>query len=298
MLSHNNKPDELEEALRYYRLRADPPSRSITGGGAEPDVSAAFTLANLYHYGVRGMKQDPQTALKYYEIAAEAGSWEAAGQAGKFHLWGMGVKEGDRDLAKSYRYFLMGAPGGHEGCSRRLRSRSASRGDQLGRHRAKKEKEREAGQEEDHDEDGGGGAGGGDKGGDKGNDDYDYEYVDEQSLCDHPCVNGLGLLHVFGVPDLVEVDVPAAKKYFALARDMGNRSVFCAFTSLGIPGALLGASLVLRGLHSIIFIIFGFFAVGFAPSSLGILGHACLACPWCYSTRFISTSRALPSALS
>ena len=34
------------------------------------------------------------------------------------------------------------------------------------------------------------------------------------------------------------------------------------------------------------------------PSSLGVLGHARLACPWCYLDRLMSALRALPCALS
>jgi hypothetical protein len=33
----------------------------------EPDLTAAFTIANFYHLGLRGVKQDLRLALKYYE---------------------------------------------------------------------------------------------------------------------------------------------------------------------------------------------------------------------------------------
>ncbi len=44
-LNANNKPDELEEALQYYRMLA---SRSRS---PEPDLVAAFTIANFYYNG-------------------------------------------------------------------------------------------------------------------------------------------------------------------------------------------------------------------------------------------------------
>mmetsp|Transcript_24909 Transcript_24909/g.36550 ORF Transcript_24909/g.36550 Transcript_24909/m.36550 type:complete len:1176 (-) Transcript_24909:62-3589(-) len=118
-LSHYNKPDELEEALEYYRIRAS----------HAHDSNAAFTLANLHHYGLRGVRQDMRLALKYYEMAANnhlnkgennilhdahyTEHPEAAGQAAKFHLLGMGV---EANANEALRYMRMGAPGGLEGC--------------------------------------------------------------------------------------------------------------------------------------------------------------------------------------
>lgn len=42
----------------------------------EPDLSAAFTIANFYHLGLRGVKQDLRLALKYYEICGDYNHWE------------------------------------------------------------------------------------------------------------------------------------------------------------------------------------------------------------------------------
>lgn len=179
-LEYYNKPDELEAAIKYYRMRA---SRE----NAEPDVNDAYRLANMYHFGLRGVKQDLKEALKYYEIAADANSWEAAGQAGKFHLWGMGMEEEDRNLMKAYRYFKKGTPGGIEGCKERLR-------------RKKLQKREEA----------------------ESDDMWMFEESETIYLCDHPCVNGMGLLHLFGVPDTVVMDRKVAMEYFTLAKDMGN----------------------------------------------------------------------------
>eukprot|EP00957_Ditylum_brightwellii_P187346 14268893-Ditylum_brightwellii.AAC.1 len=62
-LSINNKPDELEEALQYYCMKASCQAHS------QPDIHAAFTLESFYHYGIRGARQGIKLALKYYEIA-------------------------------------------------------------------------------------------------------------------------------------------------------------------------------------------------------------------------------------
>merc|ERR1712113_79581 len=60
------------------------------------DVSAAYTLAHLYHYGVRGVEQNLTKSLQYYEIAGSHGHWESAGHACIFHLWGIGVEQNAR----------------------------------------------------------------------------------------------------------------------------------------------------------------------------------------------------------
>lgn len=163
-LEYHNKPDELEAAIKYYRMRAGREN-------AEPDINDAYRLANMYHFGLRGVKQDMKEALKYYEVAADANSWEAAGQAGKFHLWGMGLEEEDRDIKKAYRYFKKGTPGGLDGCKDRLRKK-----------KAQKKQEAES------------------------DDIWMFEETEVIFLCDHPSVNGMGLLHLFGVPNTVSIE--------------------------------------------------------------------------------------------
>jgi TPR repeat protein len=165
-LEYTDKPDESEEAIQYYRMRA---SRK----NANPDVNAAYTLAQYYHYGIRGVQQSMSLALHYYEIAADHKHWEAAGQAGKFHLWSIGIDENARNLKKAYQYFKMGMPGGIGECRYRFEARSHK-------------KARALDNNGNMDEDG----------------DLDSE-SDLLTLCDHPCINGMGLLYVFGVPDLV-----------------------------------------------------------------------------------------------
>jgi len=116
-LDSHNKPDELEEALQYYRMLA---SRNRS---PEPDLVAAFTIANFYFHGYRGVKQDLRLALKYYEICGDYSQWEGGGQAGLMHVWGIGMSPEERDLGVAYAYFKQGTPGGIEGCSERWRRR-------------------------------------------------------------------------------------------------------------------------------------------------------------------------------
>ena len=171
-LTWTNQPDEPADALRYYHMRA-----------SANDVSAAHVLAQLHHYGLRGVTQNLTLALQYYDMAATLGHTESAGKAGRFHFWGMGIQEWDnRNYVKAQSLFHQGAPHGLEGC--RLRFRDA----QL-------QKQRRIQLEDD------------------------MLLLDQ---CDHPSVNGLGLLHLFGMPLLLKRDVEKALKYFELARDMGN----------------------------------------------------------------------------
>ena len=114
-LDSNNKPDELEEALQYYRMLA---SRSRS---PEPDLVAAFTIANFYYNGYRGVKQDLRLALKYYEICGDYNHWEGGGVAGLMHVWGIGMVPEERDLGKAYFYFSQGTPGGLDSCLERLK---------------------------------------------------------------------------------------------------------------------------------------------------------------------------------
>lgn len=156
----------------------------------QPDVHAAYKLATMYHYGLKGVKQDMKQALEYYTTAADFGSWEAAGQAGKFHLWGMGLEENERNLNKALKYFEQGSPGGLPNCQYRFKTNLRKKT----------------------------------KLADKNSDEED---TSDLALCDHPAVNGMGLLHVFGVPHTsVSVNITMAQEYFMLARDMGNMDAY------------------------------------------------------------------------
>ncbi len=179
-LAYYNKPDELDEAIKYYKMRAN---------NINPDIGAAYKVANMYHYGLRGVKQDMKEALKYYDIAAQKNSWEAAGQAGKFHFWRMGVDDEERDLKKAFEYFKMGTPGGLNGCKNRLQKKLSQS--------EKKVVDDGWGQSEK-----------------------------ATWNCDHPAVNGMGLLHLFGVPMMVNPNVTKAIEYFELAKNMGNMDAY------------------------------------------------------------------------
>ena len=121
-MDSNNKPDELEEALQYYRMLA---SRTRS---PEPDLVAAYTIANFYLNGYRGVKQDLRLALKYYEICGDYNHWEGGGQAGLMHVWGIGMTPDERDLGKAYAYFSQGTPGGLDGCLEKLRRKKRQSG--------------------------------------------------------------------------------------------------------------------------------------------------------------------------
>jgi hypothetical protein len=38
-----------------------------------------------------------------------------------FHVWGIGMRPGERDLGKALSYFQQGTPGGIEGCASRMK---------------------------------------------------------------------------------------------------------------------------------------------------------------------------------
>jgi TPR repeat protein len=107
-LDYFNKPDESQEALQYYHVKA-----TAGMGGDGPSQDAAYTLGKLHHYGLRGVQQNLTLAVQYYEMAAVQGDWEAAGKAGELYLWGMGVPQ---DAYAAHRMFRIGMPSGLDGC--------------------------------------------------------------------------------------------------------------------------------------------------------------------------------------
>ena len=66
----------------------------------------------------------------------------------------------------------------------------------------------------------------------------------------------------------------------------------------GSLARFLGTSLVFPGLHYVCFTCFGFFVKVSALSSLHVLGHAWLACPWPSLERFLSALQVLHGALT
>ncbi|OEU19800.1 hypothetical protein FRACYDRAFT_181523 [Fragilariopsis cylindrus CCMP1102] len=119
-LDWNNKPDESKEALQFYHLKATTKQTNKKKTASEQtegiDISAAYTLAHLYHYGVRGVEQNLTKSLQYYEIAGSHSHWESAGHACIFHLWGIG---GNQNAKEALTFCQLGAPSGYEGCRQR-----------------------------------------------------------------------------------------------------------------------------------------------------------------------------------
>eukprot|EP00977_Amphora_coffeiformis_P028998 scaffold38210_cov191-Amphora_coffeaeformis.AAC.11 len=122
-LEHYNRADESTDALQFYHLRA------VNLYGTDAAAQAAFTLGQYYHHGLRGVPQNVTLAAEYYTMAAEQNHWEAAGQLGKLHLWGIGVPQ---DAYQAQRYFQMGVPAGLYDCQ--------SRYTRLVKHNSKKNK--------------------------------------------------------------------------------------------------------------------------------------------------------------
>ena len=96
-----------------------------------------------------------------YEIGGNLNSWEAGGQAGKFYLWGMGLDDDERKIKKALAYLRRGIPGGVAGCKSRLKKKLSM-----------KEKHVE--------------------------DDDIWDSEERMYNCNHPCVNGMGLLSLYG----------------------------------------------------------------------------------------------------
>lgn len=123
-LDYVNKPDEKQEALQFYHARATQKSLSSSKNAADVNAAAqaAYKLGNLYQFGIKGVEQNLTLAISYYELAALAGHWEAAGQAGKMFLWGMGVPQ---DAYKAHKMFRIGMPWSVETCHRKYEQKQA-----------------------------------------------------------------------------------------------------------------------------------------------------------------------------
>ncbi len=195
-LDWNNKPDESEEKLQFYHLKAttvpwsmkknrNSASETDSNQGKKGkkkrlasededgvDVAAAVALAQMYHHGVGGVAQNLTKSLLYYEIAGSHGDWEAAGHACIFHLWGIGTPQ---DTQQALEFCSIGAPFDFEGCNK-LYQKAQSGG-------------------------------------------KDSSQIKK---CSQVALNGMGLLHLLGIQNLLAVDLPMAEKYFALARSQGD----------------------------------------------------------------------------
>ncbi|VEU41626.1 unnamed protein product [Pseudo-nitzschia multistriata] len=198
-LDWNNKPDESEEALQFYHLKATTVPWSINKKSSSEDekkdekskvkkksaadvqeeegidILAAFTLAHFYHHGMRGVEQNLTKSVQYYEIAAKHGHWESAGHACIFHLWGIGVEQ---NAYRAMKFCKIGAPFGYDGCLQmNKRSKDAKN---------------------------------------RGITDPDI------TTCDENALNGMGLLNLLGIQNVLQVDLPLAEKYFTLAKETGS----------------------------------------------------------------------------
>jgi TPR repeat protein len=117
-LEQHNQPDETHAALQFYQVRAN----SRDDPSAAP---AAYTLGHLYHTGARGVPVNLTLALHWYQVAADLGNFEAAGQAGDFYLYGYGAGEVGSamppggDPYQAYKWYERGLPFAIETCRRR-----------------------------------------------------------------------------------------------------------------------------------------------------------------------------------
>ena len=170
-LEFHNKADESPDALQFYHLRA------MSSRDKETAASAAYTLANYYHHGVRGVPQNITLAAEYYERAALLNHWESSGVLGNFYMWGVGVPQ---DVYKAHKFYQRGMPLSFAACRRRYQS---------------KLKNKVASADSDS---------------------------DDVHLCDTESINGMGLLKLFGLPHVMEVDTDQAEDFFSLARDQGS----------------------------------------------------------------------------
>ena len=182
-LEFHNKADESVDALQYYHLRA-----FGSGRDKETAASSAFTLANYYHHGVRGVTQNLTLAAQYYQRAASLNHWESAGVLGHLYAWGTGVPQ---DLYQAHKYFAIGMPLSFAACQRRYQLKLKQATHNL----------QGSGDEDEDDE---------------------HDSNEVIHLCDAECINGMGLLKLFGLPHVMKVDVAQALQFFALARDQGS----------------------------------------------------------------------------
>jgi TPR repeat protein len=192
----DNRPDESREAVQFFKIKAasllaqQQPAASSPRAKSSRAVdaavtTAAYTLGRYYHTGLRGIPANLTLAVQYYTAAAQAGHWEAAGQAGLIHFWNLGARRtaGTGHREEAYRLFLLGAPHDLQGCQLRYQLKVAQSQQQKASSPAQ-----------------------------------DLIY-----LCDSESLNGLGLVHLFGLPSKnVSVNRPVASEYFELARDQGN----------------------------------------------------------------------------
>jgi TPR repeat protein len=257
--SEHNKPYESMETIQFYKIKASTliqqqnypkhdksisfwsmkqwwtktkvgsttdESSSSSSSGSNHDATAtaaAYTLGRFYHLGARGITPNITLARQYYTAAAQAGHWEAAGQAGLLYFYNIGfdiitttattVSTIDDDNKShsssnnnnnSQNYRRHRRPN-YNNILIQSNREEAYRLFQLGapyelsgcllRYQMKIQKL--MGQQ---------------------NPSHDRIF-----LCDSESLNGLGLIHLFGLSSKnITINIPLATRYFELARDQGN----------------------------------------------------------------------------
>lgn len=202
-LDWNNKPDESKEALQYYHLKATTVPWSMSKGKkadgpkrkkklekkdkwereAEKTTGIDVSAAfTLGHLYHHGIRGVKQNLTKSLEYYVIAGTNGHWESSGNACIFYLWGIGVEQDVHEAFRHCTMGAPLGLEEC--RLRH------------------ERIISQSHRQNDDGGS--------------------SESQIECDDSALNGLGLLHLLGVKNLVPVDVLAAEKFFTLAKDLGN----------------------------------------------------------------------------
>jgi TPR repeat protein len=201
-LDRFNKPDESKEALQFYHLKATTVPWSIKKSAANSGVN-----------NDKSIRKNDRDSVRAKKLAETEGiDVSAAHTLGQ--LYHYGARGVDQNLTKSLEYYEIAALNGHwessgHACSFHL----WGMGVEQDAHEALTycrlgapmtlEECRNRHQwilTQGHKAD-------------------DEEYRAE---CDKEALNGLGLLHLLGVPGVINVDIVEAEKYFTLAKEVGS----------------------------------------------------------------------------
>jgi SEL1 protein len=207
-LDWNNKPDESKEALQFYHLKATTVPWSSRSDGGKKNEKVWRKRKGKSTGSSEG------DAIKKKQEEMEGVDVTAAYTLG--HLYHHGYRGVEQNLTKSLDYYEIAALNGHwesagHACTFhlwgigveqdvnkallycRLGAPMDLNGCRL-RHNAVVARS----QRKDEDSEG------------------------KLAECDDIALNGLGLLHLMGVPGKIEVDLVDAEKYFTLAKELGN----------------------------------------------------------------------------
>jgi len=150
--------------------------------GKATDETTVHAAHTLAHLYHHGHRGVPQNLTKALEYYELAGLNGHWESAGQAGTFYFWGMGVEQDLMQAKKFFQIGAPYGFAGCRKRQE-------DVVAKKRKKKE-------------------------------------VFLEDEVEHPCdtysLNGLGLLYLFGIKDVMEVDLNQAEKLFTLAKEMGN----------------------------------------------------------------------------